>query len=859
MRILIASVLVCFGSSSAAAEPKTAYFADGYHGGVYGHYPPGYTGFIVEQLKANPNWKINLEIEPDTWDVARVSELGAYRALKAILEDRSDAGRIEIVNPTYAQSYLFQASGESVIRQFDLGIRKTREHFPNVVLKTYSSEEPCFTSCLPAVLRSFGFKYAVLKNPDTCWGGYTTARGGELANWIGPDGSSILAVPRYACEALQPGSCWQTIAFRNSAQYIEACFGQGIEHPVGMCLQDAGWRGGPWLGRAGKDQHAPSKYITWRDYIVNVTPARADSDWRFTQEDVKPGLMWGAQVLQRIARQSRESEHRLLAAEKLASIAFVWAGRPPGTASFDEAWRNVLLTQHHDCWIVPYNGRLGNTWADQVRRWTNFSNAVSDLSLQRSLDALLDGGAARGRRFVRLFNPTAAILDAVAPVPIPGTGVPKRTIALDADGHRFPTQVVASDTPGRSQLLVRATVPPLGYATVELRDDAGATEAGVTAAVDSGGVVMESDLYRIELDPARGGTFRSLLVKSLGGREFVDTAHERRFNELRGHFYDQGGFHSSADRPAKVRIVESGPLRGTAEIAGTIAGHPFMQRVSITQASPLIDCSIRIDWRGNPHIGESAEKDGSRNRRRPAYDNRYKLLALFPTRLSGQRIAKSAPFDVCESTLGDTFFGSWEDIKNNVILDWVDVGDANGDHGLALFSDHTTSYAHGPNFPLGLTLQYSGKGLWGRDYRIEGPTEVRYALMPHRGRWDKAGIPAVSASWQEPVLGAASHARERRGRSLIEPRGSGWLVPAIFERDAALHVRLFNASGDDTPGDLVVGFEAGKIELVELDGRVIEDLKAVVDDKGRRTIHLRIPRFGIRTLRFREINTPPPE
>src|SRR5262249_5864776 len=168
-------------------------------------------------------------------------------------------------------------------------------------------------------------------------------------------------------------------------------------------------------------------------------------------------------------------EHRLLAAEKLAAIAFVCAGRPPGTAAFDEAWRNVLLTQHHDCWIVPYNGRLGNTWADQVRRWTSLSNAVSDLSLQRSLDALLDARAARGRRFVRLFNPTAATLDAVAPVPIPGTGGPTQTVSLDPDGRRFPTQVVASDTPGRRALLVRAMVPPLGYATVELRD-AGATE-----------------------------------------------------------------------------------------------------------------------------------------------------------------------------------------------------------------------------------------------------------------------------------------------------------------------------------------------------------------------------------------------
>ena len=104
------------------------------------------------------------------------------------------------------------------------------------------------------MLKSFGYQFAVLKNPDTCWGGYTSAYGGELVNWIGPDGTAILTVPRYACEALQPGSCWQTIAWRNSPEYIQACFEQGIEHPVGMCLQDAGWRGGPWLGRAANGQ-----------------------------------------------------------------------------------------------------------------------------------------------------------------------------------------------------------------------------------------------------------------------------------------------------------------------------------------------------------------------------------------------------------------------------------------------------------------------------------------------------------------------------------------------------------------------------------------------------------------------------
>jgi alpha-mannosidase len=861
MRVPAASLAVLLssfalvGSAAVGDEPMIAFFADGYHGGVYGHYPPGYTGFLVAQLKAHPGWKINLEIEPDTWDVARISEPEAYRAFKAIMADQSDAGRIEIVNPTYAQSYLFQSSGESVIRQFDYGIRKLRAHFPDIRLSTYSSEEPCFTSCLPQVLKSFGYEFAVLKNPDTCWGGYTSAYGGELVNWIGPDGTAILTVPRYACEALQPGSSWQTIAWRNSPEYIEACLKQGIAHPVGMCLQDAGWRGGPWLGNAANGPRVQSKYITWRDYIRNVTPAKTDDNWRFTQEDVKPGLMWGSQVLQRIARQSREAEHRLLIAEKVAAMAFVDAGRLPMTDAFAEAWRNVLLTQHHDCWIVPYNGRLGSTWADQVRRWTNLSNAVSDVALDRSVEALVGSEGGRKGRFVRLINPTAAALDTVTPIPIPYSAGPSRATSINADGRRFATQIATSDKPGQSVLLVRATLPPMGYLAVELRDDAKATELPVTTKTTGTAVVMESDLYRIEFDPKKGGTIRSLEAKRLGGREFVDAAHERRFNELRGHFYTQGGFHSSIDQPARVRIVEDGPLRATAEIAGTIAGQPFVQRVSITQGSPVIDCSVRIDWRGNPRIGEFDEKDGFKNRRRAAYDDRFKLLVQFPARLDDQKIARNAAFDVFESRLVDTFYNSWEGIKNNVILDWVDVTDGPGSHGLALFTDHTTSYAHGPGFPLSLTIQYAGKGLWGRDYRAEGTTEVRYALTPHAGGWKEAGISAIAANWQQPAIGATSRGGQRLKRSLIDPGKSGWEAPAMFHRDDALFVRLFNASGDSAAHDLNIGFDAGKIELVELDGRVIEELKTVVNDAGQRTVSLRIPRFGIRTLRFYDVKS----
>ncbi|MDB6130415.1 MAG: glycosyl hydrolase 38 domain protein, partial [Verrucomicrobiales bacterium] len=258
------------------------------------------------------------------------------------------------------------------------------------------------------------------------------------------------------------------------------------------------------------------------------------------------------------------------------------------------------------------------------------------------------------------------------------------------------------------------------------------------------------------------------------------------------------------------------------------------------------------DWVGNPRIGEYEEKDGARNRRRAAYDDRFKLLAQFPLRLTGQKIVKNAPYDVCESKLPDTFYNSWEDIKNNIILDWVDVADESGTHGMALLSDHTTSYAHGPNFPLGLTLQYAGKGLWGRDYRVEGPTEVSYALIPHSGRWDAARISSAAAAWQEPVIGTLSHGGQAASRTLIDPGSSGWELPGMFEHEGNLFVRIFNASGDETPHDLGIGFEAKKIELVELDGRVREALKPVVGVGGKGMIWLTIPRFGIRTLRFQK-------
>ena len=612
---------VCLGNSGMS-EP--AYFADGYHGGVYGHYPDRYTRFLVDTLKDNPRWKINLEIEPETWDRVRTNDPAAYQELKALAEDQSSQGRIEFVNPAYGQAYLWNISGESCIRQLSYGMRKVQEHFPGVIFTTYASEEPCFTSALPGILSSLGFKYAVLKNPDTGWGGYTRAFGGERVNWVGPDGSTIPTVPRYAIEALQPGSTWQTIAWNNSPDYLEAARQAGIAHPVGMCLQDAGWKNGPWLGE-GRNPAWPTEYVTWRGYFQSVVSGRPTEDWKFSQEDVLVSLVWGSQVLQRIAQQVRAAENKLIMTEKLAVLANHYAGTVWPADGLDGGWRNLMLAQHHDCWIVPYNGRVGNTWADKVTRWTGETVAASEEIMRQATADLSRGRVDRAATYVRVFNTLGVRRQEVVSVVLPIDWTNATARVLDSSGHEVAAQVIPQAGSTARELLFQADTPSLGYTTYEVQRTAPSVSANAGASMQEDGTFkLETDNYRIVLNPRRGGAITSLLAKKLGNKEFVDGANARQFNEIRGFFHDEGRYHSSAEAPAVIRIIENGPVRAGLEVSGKAGMHPFTQTITVAEGQRRIDFSLRLDWIGNPGIGSPYDQKTrwrQEERQRAFYDD----------------------------------------------------------------------------------------------------------------------------------------------------------------------------------------------------------------------------------------------
>lgn len=873
------------GQAQDNATP-TLYYVDGYHGGSRGHMPAGAWRDVLNALRSLPEWKISLDIEPASWDDLRREDPQAYREFQRLLSDTSVKARVEIVNGTFSQPFGWAQGGESNIRQLLRGREVILEHFRHAVIDTYAVQEPCWASCLPQLLRSLGFTAAVLKDPGTAWGGYSSGFDAETVDWVGPDGTSIPAVPRYACEELV--KVWETESVSGSAEFSRKCAAHGIAHPAGNCYQDLGWAARP------KVAGAHIRYTTWREYM-NTIAVKPSKQWRFGIEDILTTLPWGEKTLQTLAQQVRSAENRVLVAEKMAAMAAAWHGVPYPVDDLRRAWDQLLWAQHHDAWITATTRSGRQAWAFQAASETLETEAIASDIIGRAAETLSRGRSVPpavplGAQWVRVFNTNAAAREDTVEVSWTADLGTRRARVFDAAGRELPCQFLRprkfsprgntqsgrgaaaaagsaglpSWAPGESlnaaTLLFRASVPAMGHASFRIEpvydDSPTMASMGATARHEPDGtVVLETDVYRLRLDPARGGVVTSLVAKD-GEREFAASSNSRFFNEYRGYFVAEKKWASSADSSATVTIAEAGPVRVRAVVSGQILGRRFQTTIALAQGRRRIDFNARFTYDQDTWIGDPWDikpEDRRIERRRSHHDGRYKLQAFFPVPFEAQAIHKNAAFDVCRSRNTDTFFQGWHEIKHNLVLHWVDVMDENKNAGLTVFSDHTTAYTHGPDHPLALVMGWGWEGgFWWGKCPLRGTQQAGYAVVPHTGKWDQAAISRESCAWNEPLLAQmvdGDPGTAPIARSLVSVSGGGIEFPTAFCQGRNLFVRLFNAEGD--AGPRTVGFDVrpARVDLVELDGRTTRRLEVRRAAGGRWEVEVDLPRFAIRTLR----------
>ncbi|MEX2400194.1 MAG: hypothetical protein WD423_05440 [Rhodothermales bacterium] len=883
------SKLLGLGAASLVVSPlharsdvPTMYYVDGYHGGVRGHMPAGAWRDVLNVMRAVPEWKISLEIEPVSWAVLERNDPEAYDELKAYLEDSSSASRVEMLSVTFAQPYGWDIGGESNVRQLMRGLRITREHFPEAVLKTYAVQEPCWTSCLPQILRSLGFERAVLKNPGTAWGGYAAAIDAETVHWVGPDGTTIPTAPRYAVEELV--NAWETESVDATPEFAQKCVDHGIAHPVGMMFQDLGWSAHPRV----EGNHI--RYVTWREYFEEIVDA-PEVEWAFGIEDSLVTLPWGEQTIQTVTQQVRAAETKVLVAEKMSALAWLETGRMPNADALQEAWDDLMWSQHHDSWITATTRSGRDAWAFLVARWTLNAEELCDGEIDQSTAALVataeDGVQAPvDTQHLRVFNTLGRPRRDIVEVTIATDRGTQDLRVFDAEGRALPAQVIqerdydpfdveAPFDPNRelppgydeesinaATLLFAADLPAMGYDTFRIersvtaesdppteRPSAPPTSTLARAASD-GTVVLENDLYRLRIDPARGGAVTSLIVKA-SGEDVVDDTSERLFNEYRGYFVEREEWCSSTDAAADVEIRENGPIRAVVRIEGRVGDARYRTDVSLLEGEPQIDFHATLYYDDETWIGDpwDIEPENRRTERRKSHhDGRWKLQAFFPTP-GDHTIYKNAAYDVTRSRLDDTFFQGWDEIKHNIVVDWVDAVDASSGRGLAVFSDHTTAYTHGPEHPLALVLAWGWEaGFWWGKQPLEGVQRIHYAAVPHAGSWDAARLSELNARWKERPIPRLLDGEPTATRVSLIEASDGLEIPTMLVEDGHLIVRVFNAEATGNVHAITFGRRPASVALVELDGRHVETLD-VIDVDGRPGVQLEMPRFGLRTLR----------
>jgi alpha-mannosidase len=474
-----------------------------------------------------------------------------------------------------------------------------------------------------------------------------------------------------------------------------------------------------------------------------------------------------------VKRWNRQNEVLADAAER-ASVAAAWTdGRPYPLKRLNDAWTLVTGAQFHD--IIPGTSipkAYEYAWNDQLLALNQFAAVLTSAveGVAAGLDTRVEGIP------VVVYNPLEIPREDVveAAVTFPG-GTPAAVRVFGPDGREVPAQL---RTDGR--VLFTAALPPVGWAVFEVRA-AAAPSNSLELKVTS--TSLENARYRVRLD--RNGDVAGIFDKA-AGRELlaaplrlaVSTDNPAQWPAWNMDWEDQ----SRAPRawvggPARMRVVESGPVRVAVEIDRRAEGSRFIQtiRLAAGSAGDRLEIGNRIDWR-------AAEAN---------------LKAVFPLTVANE----SATYNWDIGTIQRS--GNDERKFEVPSHQWIDLTDRDGSYGVTVLTDCKNGSDKPDERTLRLTLMrtpgtrggYPDQGSqdWGRH-------EFLFGLAGHAGTRSQAGTDWQAWRLNQPLV------------AFTAPRHEGTLGRSFS---------LLNLSSDRVRVLALKGAERGDeviLRLVELDG-----------------------------------------
>lgn len=396
------------------------------------------------------------------------------------------------------------------------------------------------------------------------------------------------------------------------------------------------------------------------------------------------------------------------------------------------------------------------------------------------------------------------------------------------------------------------TVPPVGFA-VTTSGDVPTPDSRLTTHADEHS--LENKRYRVKIDD--NGDISSILDKHTS-RELLSAPARLAFQTEKPHDWPAWNMDWDDQKqpprgyvggPAKVRVLDRGPLRVAVEITRDAEGSHFVQIISLVDlgdAADRIEIQNEIDWKTSAAA----------------------LKATFP--LTAKNPKATYNWEVGTIERGNDEPRQFEVPSHQ----WIDLTDASGNFGVSILTGAKYGSDKPDDSTLRLTLLYTpglgdGNGASYADQTSQdwGHHEFTYAIYAHDGDW-RNGTQWQAVELDQPLMifQTTKHAGPLGKRfSLLHTSSRNVRVMALKKAEMTddIIVRVVEIAGKPET-DVRIAFASPVTAVREVDAQERKIGNLLIDDEGiaidlspyqLRTFALKIapPDFHARRVRSQSI------
>ncbi|CAN5699788.1 glycoside hydrolase family 38 C-terminal domain-containing protein [soil metagenome] len=726
-------------------------------------------------------------------------------------------------------------SSESQIRHVLYGNRFARKEFGKQSAEFMLPDCFGFPASLPTILAHCGIRG--FSTQKLTWGS-AVGIPFKVGVWEGVDGSSVIA-------ALDPGSYAASVNedLSESESWLKRIDNTG---EMSGAFTDyhyygTGDRGGApeesaidWVEKSIVGD-GPLNIVsaTSEKMFLDITDRQREKLPRYRGELLLTEHSAGSVTSQGYMKRWNRKNELLADAAERASVAANWLGgiSYPSKTLYD-AWVLVLGSQMHD--MLPGTSLpqcYEYCWNDELLALNQFASVT-----QTGVGVVASQMDTQGQGVALVvYNPLSIEREDVVEADLKNVGDPPRVIG--PDGKEVPSQKI-----GEGKIAFLATVPPVGFATFDVRPSNKERANGPRITERS----LENERFRVTLNDA--GDIASVFDKQ-NNREALQAPSRLAFLYENPSAFPAWNMdwsdrknppRSYVTGPAKFRIVESGPVRVTLEVTRESEGSRFVQRISLSSgaAGDQVNVSNTIDWQ----------------------TQQRSLKATFP-------LAVSNPTATYQLSVGTIERGNNDPKKYEVPQhQWFDLTDADGKYGVAVLNDCKYGSDKPSDNALRLTMIYTPGTRGGfRDQGTQdiGRHQIDYAIVPHAGDWRNSNVQWGAKRFNQPMLVFQSPSHDGalgKTFSLLKLSSDQVMVDTIKKAEDSdeIIVRLKELSGKSVE-DVRITAATSMASAREVNGQEDEIGAATIKD-GALTTSMRpyqLRAFAIR-LAAPSTTVPPP-